>query len=121
MHSLFGVYKDTRGQFIRSKGLADRVSYVRGDPSYVPFTSPSPFYPVLMHRPRKELRLDYPNDTFDMVRLSYCSLHLAETEVSTTDRLTQTLADGASSGTCFYRSVHTSPFPRNLLSSPSVK
>jgi hypothetical protein len=36
-----------------------------------------------MHRRRKELRLDYPNDTFDMVRLSYCSLHLAETEVST--------------------------------------
>jgi len=30
-----------------------------------------------------ELRLSYPSNTFDMVRLSYCSLNLAETEVST--------------------------------------
>jgi SAM-dependent methyltransferase len=35
------------------------------------------------HRRRMELRLSYPNNTFDMVRLSYCSLNLAETEVST--------------------------------------
>ena len=107
------------GQVIRSKGLADRVSYIRGDPSYVPFTFPSLFHPALIHRRRVELRLDYPNDTFDMVRLQYCSLHLAETEVSTTDRLTQTLADSASSGTCFCRSVHMLPF-LNLLTSPSV-
>ncbi|KAI0279716.1 hypothetical protein BGY98DRAFT_967080 [Russula aff. rugulosa BPL654] len=60
-HSLFGVYKDGMSNLIRSRGFADRVTYVRGDPS-------------------KELRLDYLNDTFDMVRLSYCSLHLAETE-----------------------------------------
>jgi len=47
--------------FIRSLRLADRVTYVRGDPS-------------------RELRLDYPSSTFDMVRLSYCSLNLAESE-----------------------------------------
>jgi hypothetical protein len=35
------------------------------------------------HRRRMELRLSYPSNTFDMVRLSYCSLNLAETEVST--------------------------------------
>ncbi len=69
---------------IRSMGLADRVSYVRGDPSYVPFTSSLLFHPLPTHRRRRELRLDYPSDTFDMVRLSYCSLNLAETEVSTT-------------------------------------
>jgi hypothetical protein len=74
------------GALVRLMGLADRVSYVRGDPSYVPFASPSPFHPVLMHRRRRELRLDYPSDTFDMVWLSYCSLNLAETEVSTTVR-----------------------------------
>jgi hypothetical protein len=65
-------------------GLADRVNYVRTDPSYVPFTSHTVFHPVLTHRRRIELHLDYPGDTFDMVRLSYCSLNLAETEVSTT-------------------------------------
>jgi len=35
------------------------------------------------HRPRRELQLTYPNNAFDMVRLSYCSLNLAETEVCT--------------------------------------
>ena len=74
------------GALIQSMGLADRVSYVRGDPSYVSFTSPSSFHPVLTHHRRRELRLDYSSDTFDMVRLSYCSLNLAETEVSTTVR-----------------------------------
>jgi hypothetical protein len=72
--------------FIRLLGLADRVSYVPGNPSYVPFTSPSLFHPVLTHRRRKELHLDCPSDSFDMVRLSYCSLKLAETEVSSTVR-----------------------------------
>jgi hypothetical protein len=71
---------------IRSMGLADRLSYVRRDPSYVHFTSPSLFHLVLTHRRRRELQLDYPSDTFDMVRLSYCSLNLAETEVSITVR-----------------------------------
>ena len=74
------------GALIQLMGLGDRISYVRGDPSYVPFTSPSLFRPVLTHRRRRELHLDYPSDTFDMVRLSYCSLNLAETEVSTTVR-----------------------------------
>jgi hypothetical protein len=64
--------------------LADRVTYVRGDPSYVPFASSFLFHSVSTHRRRKELRLNYRSDTFDMVRLSYCSLNLAETEVSTT-------------------------------------
>jgi hypothetical protein len=86
VHTLFGVYKDGMGALIRSMGLADRVSYVRGDPSYVPFTFPSLFHPVLTHRRRRDLRLDYASDTFDMVRLSYCSLNLAESEVSTTVR-----------------------------------
>jgi hypothetical protein len=72
--------------FIRLKGLADRVSYVRGDSSYVLFTSLSLFHSVLTHRCRRELHLNCSNDTFDMVRLSYCSLKLAETEVSTTVR-----------------------------------
>ena len=39
-HSLLGVHKDGVGTLIRSMGLADRVSYVRGDPSYVPLSSP---------------------------------------------------------------------------------
>ena len=71
---------------IRSMGFADRLSYVRRDPSYAPFIPPSLFHLVLTHRGRRELHLDYPNDTFDMVRLSYCSLNLAETEVSITVR-----------------------------------
>jgi hypothetical protein len=70
--------------------LADRVTYVRGDPSYVPFASSFLFHSVSTHRRRKELRLNYRSDTFDMVRLSYCSLNLAETEVSTTVRHTRT-------------------------------
>ena len=37
-----------------------------------------------MHRRRRDLHLDYISDSFDMVRLSYCSLNLAETEVGTT-------------------------------------
>ena len=49
-----------------------------------------------------------------MVRLSYCSLNLAETEVSTTVWLTRTLAKCIFSGTFFYRSVYLSPFLRNL-------
>jgi hypothetical protein len=47
---------------------------------------PSLFHPVLTHRRRSDLHLDYPSDTFDMVRLSYYSLNLAESEVSTTAR-----------------------------------
>ena len=70
--------------------LADRVTYVRGDLSYVPFTSLFLFPPLSTHRRREELRLDYLSDTFDIVRLSYCSLNLAETEVSTTVRHTRT-------------------------------
>ena len=71
---------------IRLMGLADRLSYVRRDPSYVPFTSPSLFHLVLTQSCRRVLHLDYPSDKFDMVRLSYLSLNLAETEVSTTVR-----------------------------------
>ncbi len=71
---------------IRSMGLADRVSYIHGDPSYVLFSSSFLFHLVSIHCRRRELRLDYPSDTFDMVRLSYCSLNLAETEVSTSVR-----------------------------------
>jgi hypothetical protein len=78
------VNKDGIDSLIRSVGLADRVSYVYRDPSYVPFTSPPVFHPMLTHRRRIELHLDCPSDTFDMVRLSYCSLNLAEYEVSTT-------------------------------------
>jgi hypothetical protein len=74
------------GALIRSMGLADHVSYVRGDPSYAPFTSPSLFHTVLTHRCRREPCLDYPSDAFDAVWLTYCSLNLAETEVSTTVR-----------------------------------
>lgn len=84
--------KDGIDALIRSVGLADRVSYVRTDPSYVPFTSHTVFHPVLTHRRRIELHLDYPSDTFDMVRLSYCSLNLAETEVSTTARAYSTVS-----------------------------
>lgn len=69
--------------------LADRVTYVRGDPSYVSFISLLFVHLVLTHRRRKELRLHYRGDTFDMVRLSYCSLNLAENEVGTTARRTQ--------------------------------
>jgi hypothetical protein len=86
VHSFLGVNKDGIDALIRSVGLADRVSYVSINPSYVPFASPSVFHPVLTHRRRIELHLDCPSDTFDMVRLSYCSLNLAETEVSTTAR-----------------------------------
>ena len=78
---------------IKSMKLADRITYVRGDPSYVPFISSFLIHPKSTHRRRKELRLhclQYRNDTFDMVRLSYCSLNLAEIEVGTTARLTQT-------------------------------
>jgi hypothetical protein len=85
-HSLLGVHKDGMNVLIRSMGLADRVTYVRGDPSSDPFISLF-FHPVPTHCHRKELCLDYPNNTFDMVRLSYCSLNLAETEVSTSVRL----------------------------------
>ncbi|KAI9512068.1 hypothetical protein F5148DRAFT_1165976 [Russula earlei] len=60
-HSLLGMYKEGMNALIRSMRLADRVAYVRGDPS-------------------RDLSLDYPSNTFDMVRLSYCSLNLAETE-----------------------------------------
>ncbi|KAI0303798.1 hypothetical protein B0F90DRAFT_1709133 [Multifurca ochricompacta] len=55
------MHKDNMGALLQSMDLTDRVNYVRGDPS-------------------RELRLEYPNNTFDMVRLSYCSLNLAETE-----------------------------------------
>ena len=113
-HSLLGVHKDGMNALIRSMKLADRVTYVRGDPSYVPFTSHFFFHPVSTHCRRKELHLDYPNNTFDMVRLSYCSLNLAETEVSTTVWLTRMLVNCISSGTFFYRSVYLSPFPRNI-------
>lgn len=42
-----------------------------------------PSFPDPPHHPRRELQLPYLNNTFDMVRLSYCSLNLAETEVCT--------------------------------------
>ncbi|KAH9002924.1 hypothetical protein EDB86DRAFT_2893972 [Lactarius hatsudake] len=62
-HSLLGMHKDKNEMdaLLKLLNLTDRVTYVRGDPA-------------------RELRLDYPSNTFDMVRLSYCSLNLAETE-----------------------------------------
>ncbi|KAF8263903.1 hypothetical protein EI94DRAFT_1806554 [Lactarius quietus] len=62
-HSLLGMQKekDQMDTLLKLLNLDDRVTYVRGDPA-------------------RELRLAYPNNTFDMVRLSYCSLNLAETE-----------------------------------------
>jgi hypothetical protein len=78
-HSLLGMHKNNMDALLRSMNLADRVTYVRGDPSYVSLTSS--FLVLLSHHCRTELSLNYSNDTFDMVRLSYCSLSLAETEV----------------------------------------
>ncbi|KAI0001478.1 hypothetical protein BJV74DRAFT_818906 [Russula compacta] len=60
-HSLLGMHKDGMDALIRAMRLTDRVTYVRGDPS-------------------RDLSLNFPDNTFDMVRLSYCSLNLAETE-----------------------------------------
>lgn len=62
-HSLLGMQKekDDMDALLKLLKLSDRVTYIRGDPA-------------------RELRLAYPNNTFDMVRLSYCSLNLAETE-----------------------------------------
>lgn len=70
---------------IQSMGLANRLNFVHTDPLYVPFNSPSLFL-VLMHYCRRELPLVYPSNTFEMVRLSYFSLNVAETKVSTAAR-----------------------------------
>ncbi|KAI0264475.1 hypothetical protein BC834DRAFT_970799 [Gloeopeniophorella convolvens] len=60
-HGLLSTRSGDLTALLRLRGLADRVTHVQGDPS-------------------KGLHLDYSNNTFDMVRLSYCSLNLAETE-----------------------------------------
>ncbi|KAI9440025.1 hypothetical protein H4582DRAFT_1944547 [Lactarius indigo] len=62
-HSLLGMHKDNNEMdaLLKLLNLTDRVTYIRGDPT-------------------RGLCLEYPSNTFDMVRLSYCSLNLAETE-----------------------------------------
>ncbi|KAI0261445.1 hypothetical protein BC834DRAFT_972714 [Gloeopeniophorella convolvens] len=60
-HGLLSARSSDLTALLRLRGLADRVTHVQGDPS-------------------KGLHLEYPNNTFDMVRLSYCPLNLAEAE-----------------------------------------